>query len=395
MFKLNPVTHEITLLMKPWEHGQYPLQVWDKRGRLLHTKLLGQPGYDAEFSEITEYIQQSHPSNLVMRHADGTRLFRFDGPNPTVLDEYDAKTLKRLSTSVGASPEWMNPFAFQSQYSNSPLGGIRVPSDTSIFLPGRWPAMRPLKLTTLPGMILFSGSEHKCHWSGSYLMAYKPAAKGDKNWAKNDQWIGPFLSPDGKDITGMVGWGDDKWVITTRRGMYITRVDRMMGQAASRKVMLSTQRWRDSYAKGLGKRNWRRTVILHLGNRDWKRAETVLSAVKDPKDQLHRMLWESYSLGRQEKYTEAEALYQKAIAQAKKEEDRCAEAYATVMGIICLYRGGMIEEAEKTLAAAVQRFPQLRPTKWHTLYSLAEQMKAKAQRRIGPNRYLNHRYLNR
>ena len=260
------------------------------------------------------------------------------------------------------------------------MGDIRVPRYATVQVPGDWPDMLVNQATSLPKTIFASIQNRRHYYSGRYFVGYQPAPKGEKDWANHDRWIGPFKSPEGRTITGIAGWGKNRLVLVTRGGMYIVQADEILRQAEAKGQACSTQQWRDRIGGRLEKTNWREAVIFYIGKQEWEKAAAVLSKVTDSKDQLHRMLWASYSLARQGKWLEAAEGYQKAIETAAAEKNHPAEAYAHTVRVVCFYRGERPKLARAALDVAVKRFSQLAPAKMDMLYKLEAQSRQQKEK---------------
>lgn len=155
-------------------------------------------------------------------------------------------------------------------------------------------------------MIMTSRGSRHTRGEGQALVVYRPAPQGAADWAERDLWIGPFLAPDRGDLYSLLPDGDGRMWASGVKGVLVVDPARLFADATKIGQSMSTQGWRDAYAKRLAAAPWRERVRTALARRNF--ADTLalleeqaarLPAVADastPPDQ--RLEWTDTALYR-------------------------------------------------------------------------------------------------
>ncbi len=165
---------------------------------------------------------------------------------------------------------------------------------------------------------------------GDYVMVYRPAPQDDPNWAENDLWIGPFVSPEGGPVFGLVA--DEQGYAWASCADAVYRIDgqEFIDRAIESGHSTSTADWRLAYRERLGSVPWRQRVRHFFAEKEYLQAftriEKELNALPDDgssesrKEWVHLQLYRAMGLAFAGKYHEAMSLFEKLRSHEWAEE---------------------------------------------------------------------------
>jgi hypothetical protein len=183
------------------------------------------------------------------------------------LREIDPKTLRALAQPAGDTPR--------------PEFDDRDFVDTLLKrnLPGGAPIARIGQCVGVGGdlwMTMTSRGAWHTRGEGEALVVYRPAARGAADWAKHDLWLGPFLIPDRGDIFSLSADGDGRVWASGAGGVFVTDSATLGAHATKIGQAMSTQGWRDAYAKRVAAAPWRQQVRTSLARRNFEATLALL-----------------------------------------------------------------------------------------------------------------------
>ncbi|HAU36454.1 MAG TPA: hypothetical protein DCX07_01895 [Phycisphaerales bacterium] len=165
--------------------------------------------------------------------------------------------------------------------------------------------------------------EHVQHrGEGFYIMVYRPAPPGEKDWSGHDQWIGPFKLPGGGTIFRLTGDNNGGIWVTGADAVYRVEAKALLASARKEGLGLSTEQWHKDFEQRIAQSDWHVRLRVMLVRKQFKQAldlaETELAelgAVKEEDGQNARSAWtqamlhKALILGCQERWDDSLAAY--------------------------------------------------------------------------------------
>lgn len=357
---IDPDTHKLRLLSDV--AGEKPRGLAKtKDGRIYRLTSLGREGYDVEWSDVIGFTEEIYTPEIIIDAQGQLRLFTFWGEGGGFY-ERSTKTFKRMSSSLGAGGKRYYIFPFPE--ARNIFGRICFARVAPfVALPGRWPSVRP-DFTISQGQYLWIAS---CQpgWSGVpyWLTGYRPAPKGEKDWAGKDQWVGPLCMPRGGRIKGVAPYGKKEMFVATTGGIYYVNSDKMTSQAEAKGYGHSTKQWREQYIQRLKQKGWKSGVPYLCGLRKWVEAESLLDdkKAKSSRERLDMKLWRAHVLVKRGKLEAAVKEYASAVRDALAQKDKPAEVFARMNQVMVLYKATRYQQMLDLCKATIDRFPQISP----------------------------------
>jgi hypothetical protein len=356
---LDPDTHKLRLLSDAAGEKQMGMAK-TKDGRVYRLSSLGREGYDVEWADVIGFTKEFHTPEIIIDAQGHTRLLTFYGEGGGFY-ERSTKTFKRMSSlGAGGKRYCILPFP-EARHIFGRVCFARVAP--FVTLPGRWPSVSP-DFTTSQGQYLWIAS---CRpgWSGVpyWLTGYRPAPKGAKDWAGEDQWVGPFHMPHGGKIKGVVTYGKKEMFVATSVGIYYVNSEKLTSQAEAKGYGHSTKQWREQYIQRLKQKGWKSGVPYLCGLRKWTEAEALLDEkkAKSSQERLDMKLWRAHVLAKKGKLEAVVKEYALAVQDALALKDKPAEVFARMNQVMVLYKATRYQEMLDLCKATIDRFHQISP----------------------------------
>ncbi len=377
VWTLNPQTNEVKLLLDGGKLAKPltgPLAAVTKDGKLLPLDLVGRPGFELDIDRIESFrpsgIASSAAHDLIRDAAGKLRLLhvRWDaGPDGDFdrLDEISLDTLQPLPTSLGRSGGRYSVFPFpETQWI---FGRIYWRFGGFVTLSGGWPAVDAV-FAQGRGQYLWMGYRGADAYVGTerWLVAYRPAPLGAKDWAAKDQWVGPFRLPDNGTIARMAPYGDDGLLLTTNQGMYLVDCPQAISQAIAQGRACSTEQWRSQHQERALAAGWKTLVPMLIESQKWDEAlrliETELqrataagatakstiapgvTAIHASSPQTQLNLWHAHLLACKGDLAGAIRMYDQTAQQAAADRDQPAEVFARMNQLVVLFHAERHQE---------------------------------------------------
>lgn len=380
IWTLNPETSEVKLLLdgsQLKDPRMFSPAAMTKDGKLFPLEFLGRGKYDLDVGRIWDFISfgvTSKSSDLVRDENDRFRLLQImwdAGPdgNFNCLNELSLETFKRLPTSPGRSGGQYSVFPLpETQYV---FGRVWWRTGDAVTISGRWPAVygefvRGRRRHLWIGFSSADGHRGTSRW----LVAYRPAPAGAKDWADQDQWVGPFRVPGQGTITRMAPYGEESLLLTTNQQMYAIDCRQAIEQAIGQGLACSTAQWRVRYEKRLRTSGWKDVLPLLLQSQKWDQVARLLDAEQERlrstgsglnTGETHLKLWRAHLQARKGDLTDALQLYDQVAKRAAADRDKPAEVYARMNQIILLFHAERFQEMLDLCQSVNRRFPQTAP----------------------------------
>ncbi len=376
VWSLNPSSGQVTLVhngAKDNDAIHYPtVELADGRRMVLH--LAGEGAYDrppqiGEFRRIvTGKVLSTTENRAPFTIAqDGTRrLWALEG---NLIQGYDPVALTPIKecprkgsskpVSVAVSRQVRFVLGTISAWSGS-ARAVTAPS---------WPTTGWVVFATGRGdtiwMAITTGARSWDHCR--YLLGYRPAPPGSKNWAAEDAWIGPLATPDGELIYGLQPHGQKQILLSTHNHVMRLNSDNLVAAARKAGHVRSTVQWRQEFQSRAGKGSWQAVMPLMICNGQYEKARLLLdkrtaalgAKAAGGEEALRLLLWRARLLAEQkDRLNESVRLYDQAAGHPKA--GLAGEAFARANQIVMLHRAKRWQEMLDLSERVQRRFPQMR-----------------------------------
>lgn len=256
-----------------------------------------------------------------MRGGEGLRLWQIGKGRRTSiceisLESLEALPLPQMSGPVTVAPNGRVPapcrfssLVWQNLSEGLPTDPLDKVCSSLIVGQDIWMVVRPY--------------EHVQHrGEGFYIMIYRPAPPGEKDWSGHDQWIGPFKLPGGGTIFRLTGDNNGGVWVTGTDAVYRVEPKALLASARKEGLGLSTEQWRKAFEHRAAQAEWPVCLRVMLVRKQYKQAfdlvETKLAELGDAKEDdsqddrtawTQAMLHKALILGCQEQWDDALAAY--------------------------------------------------------------------------------------
>ena len=379
LWTLDPETDEVKIVLNDRERKTSLFgapAVVTPEGKTFLVERLGRGEYDLDVAQIRSLTLSGiwGDKHDVVRDEKGAfhllRLWWDAGPEGDFnrFDELSLETFKPLPFCPGRSAGRYSVFPFPE--CKFAFGGIYWRQGEAVAIGGRWPGVFG-EFVQGRGQYLWIGFSNMDGHSGTsrFLVAYRPAATADKDWAEKDQWVGPFAMPDSGTITRMAPYGDKGLLLTTRKQMYLVDCSQVIEQAVRQGWVCSTAQWRTQYDQRLASVGWKDALPVLLQAKKWDQATQLLDAEQKRLDtgsgsktgRMHVNLWRAHLLARKGDLADAAVAYDQAAEQAAASRNRPAEVFARMNQLFVLFHGSRYREMLDLCEKVNRRFPQTKP----------------------------------
>jgi hypothetical protein len=197
------------------------------------------------------------------------------------------------------------------------------------------------------------------------IVGYRPAKAGAKNWADEDEWIGPFFTPDKDLICGLEPSGATELLLSTHGHVLLLDPEKLIDQAQKSRQVRSTSQWRKDFQARTAKGTWQTVLPLTIINRQYDEARQMLdkrlaelgSGGSASEEGLRLLLWRARLLADQKDgLDESIKLYDQAATHQRAGAP--GEVFARVNQMVLLHRAGRWQEMLDLAQRIQTKFPQ-------------------------------------